>query len=255
MNKYIKDLYNSIFTGGEYANPFEDTTDNLYDDLDDMEVTPYVPEDRAKRIEEFNKRMYREEEQMVDPVSKELEFEKQQRNKVDFDFIKDQEGFETRGYIPKDSEGNILGKSGVTIASGFDLGQKSLSDLEGLSNSLIEKLTPYLGKKGEAADKIAANLKLSKAEANSINEFAKQTELEKISNKWKEATGTDFSDLDGNKQTVIASVAFQYGSNLEKATPNFWQQVTSGDWESAKKNLLNFGDSYSSRRKREASLI
>lgn len=72
MNKYTKDLYNSIFTGGEYANPFEDTTDNLYNDLDN----------RAKRIEEFNKRMYREEEQMVDPVSKELEFEEQQRNPI-----------------------------------------------------------------------------------------------------------------------------------------------------------------------------
>jgi hypothetical protein len=82
MSKYIKDLYRSIFTGGEYANPFEDTTDNLYDDLDDMEVTPYVPEDRAKRIEEFNQRMYREEEEMIDPVSKELEFEEQQRNPI-----------------------------------------------------------------------------------------------------------------------------------------------------------------------------
>lgn len=241
----LSDIYNSIFIKGTgYENPFEDTTEVLPSDMS--------REERLKRFEETRQIA---PQNMVDPISRELEFEEMQRNKVDFDFIKDQEGFETRGYVPKDSKGNILGKSGVTIASGFDLGQKSLSDLEGLSDSLIEKLTPYLGKKGKAADKIAANLKLNEAEANSINEFAKQTELQKISNKWKEATGTDFSDLDANKQTVIASVAFQYGSNLEEATPNFWQQVISGDWEAAKKNLLNFGDSYSSRRKREASLI
>ena len=39
---------------------------------------------------------------------------------IDFDFIKDREGFETKGYVP-DPEGS---QSGVTIASGFDLGQK-----------------------------------------------------------------------------------------------------------------------------------
>lgn len=261
----IKGLYNRLFyENDEYEDPSKDTTfedpyegseEQLYDELRKIGVNVMLPDDRERRIQEFFARQEQDSEEMVDPVTRELEFEEMQKNKVDFNFIKDQEGFKTKGYVPKDSEGNILGKSGVTIASGFDLGQKSLSDLEGLSDSLIEKLTPYLGKKGEAADKIAANLELSEDEANAINEFAKQTELQKISNKWKEATGTDFSDLDPNKQTVIASVAFQYGSNLDEATPNFWQQVTSGDWEAAKKNLLNFGDSYSSRRKREASLI
>jgi GH24 family phage-related lysozyme (muramidase) len=249
MNNYAKMLYRSFFTDGDIANPFEDTTD--------IDTTEILPSDlsREERIQRFQKMREPTKQIMVDPVSKELEFEKQQRNKVDFDFIKAQEGFETQSYVPKDKEGNVLGKSGVTVASGYDLGQKSLSDLEGLSESLIEKLAPYLGVKGKQADAIANNLILTKAEADIINQFSKEKELEKISKKWKDATGTEFSELDGNKQTVIASVAFQYGSNLDKATPNFWKQVTSGDWKGAKENLLDFGDAYSSRRKREASLI
>jgi len=50
---------------------------------------------------------------------------------------------------------------------------------------------------------------------------------------------------------VITSVAFQYG-NLATETPNFWRQVTSGDWDGAVGNLRNFGDAYGSRRNREA---
>ena len=47
---------------------------------------------------------------------------------IDFDFILEQEGFETEGYVP-DAENS---KSGVTIASGFDLGARVLEDLKGL---------------------------------------------------------------------------------------------------------------------------
>ena len=39
---------------------------------------------------------------------------------VDFDFIKELEGFEVSMYVPKNKKGKVLGKSGATIASGFD---------------------------------------------------------------------------------------------------------------------------------------
>ena len=44
---------------------------------------------------------------------------------VDFQFIEEQEGFKLDGYVPLDKDGNPLGKSGVTIASGFDAGRVS----------------------------------------------------------------------------------------------------------------------------------
>ena len=96
---------------------------------------------------------------------------------VNFDFIKDQEGFETSGYVPKDREGNILGQSGVTIASGFDLGQRNINDLKGLPEELIAKLSDYVGLKGEAADNAAKKLNITKEEGEIINQFAKQKTL------------------------------------------------------------------------------
>ena len=68
--------------------------------------------------------------------------------------------------------------------------------------------------------------------------FAKQKTLDKLSDQWKSATGTDFSKLDKRKATVVASVAFQYG-DLPTKTQNFWKQVTSDDWNAAYANLKN----------------
>jgi GH24 family phage-related lysozyme (muramidase) len=53
---------------------------------------------------------------------------------------------------------------------------------------------------------------------------------------------------------VVASVAFQYG-DLSRRTPNFWRQVTSGDWDAALNNLRHFGDKYPTRRNKEADLL
>ena len=172
---------------------------------------------------------------------------------VDFDFIKAQEGFEKKGYVP-----NLKFEhhSGVTIASGFDLGQRDEKDLKGLPESLIEKFKPYLGLK---LDKASAKLKempleVSLQEANIVNKFAKQKTLDELSDQWKSATGTDFDKLDKRKATVVASVAFQYG-DLPTKTKNFWKQVTSDDWNAAYENLQNFGDKYNPRRQREANYL
>jgi GH24 family phage-related lysozyme (muramidase) len=166
---------------------------------------------------------------------------------IDWDFILEQEGFRLKGYVPN-PEGS---DSGVTIASGFDLGARSVSDLKGLSKEIIDLLTPYLGIKGAAADEVASNLVVSDDQAKTINEFAKKKELGFLKKRWKTKTGQSFDDLPMREATVITSVAFQYG-NLATETPNFWRQVTSGDWDGAVGNLRNFGDAYGSRRNREA---
>ena len=166
---------------------------------------------------------------------------------IDWDFILNKEGFKTTGYVPDAENSN----SGVTIASGFDLGQKDESDLQGLSPDLIELLRPYLGIKGADAQSLASNLTVSEEQAKAINEFAKSKELVGLKEKWLKKTGKSFDDLPMNEATVIASVAFQYG-DLESRTPNFWNQITSGDWEGAVKNLNDFGDRYGTRRRSEA---
>ena len=169
---------------------------------------------------------------------------------IDFDFILKQEGFETTGYVPDAENSN----SGVTIASGFDLGARVLKDLKGLPQDIIDVLTPFLSLRGAEAQEVASNLNVSEDQAKIINEFAKSEAITNLRTEWENTTGTSFDDLSKEKATVLASVAFQYG-NLEKATPNFWKQTTSGDWEGAYNNLLNFGDRYDSRRKNEANYL
>ena len=56
-----------------------------------------------------------------------------------------------------------------------------------------------------------------------------------------------FNDLTSAQQTIIASVGFQYG-NFDR-TPKFWSAIVAGDWETVEKELRNFGDNYSKRRK------
>lgn len=168
-------------------------------------------------------------------------------NNIDWNFIQKQEGNNLVGSVP-DADNS---KSGVTIASGFDLGARSEDDLSGLPDDIIALLKPFLGFKGAKAKEIAKNLKVSKEQADIINKFSHKEAYDNLSAKWEKATGSSFADLPTSKATVIASVAFQYG-DLESRTPNFWNQVTSDDWDGAVSNLRNFGDRYSSRRNREA---
>lgn len=175
---------------------------------------------------------------------------------VDFSFIKEQEGFETSVYVPKKKSGEVAGQSGATIASGFDLGQRGASDLAGLPSDLVAKLKPYLGKKGaSAATFVSQNpLSITQQEADTINTFAKNQELGRLIPKFDAVSSVPFAQLTPQQQTVVASVAFQYG-NLADKTPNFWRQITTGDWSGALQNLRNFGDDYGSRRNREADYL
>ena len=167
---------------------------------------------------------------------------------IDWNFISEREGSRIlSGYVP-DAKGS---KSGVTIATGFDLGARNLADLKGLPKAIIDKLKPYLGIKGAQAQEVAKDLSITDAEAQTIDEFSKTEAVDKLKAKWQAATGESFDDLPKHKATVVASVAFQYG-DLESQTPNFWRQITKDDWNAAEKNLRNFGDNYSTRRNLEA---
>ena len=173
----------------------------------------------------------------------------------DFSFIQNLEGTKNQGYVPKDKDGKVLGKSGVTIASGFDLGQRKNADLKGLPGDLIKKLQPYLGVKGQDALKLnAKDLNLSDDEVAIVNKFAKNDSLEKLSSSFMKETGESFYNIPKEAQTVVASVAFQYG-DLKTRTPKFWKAVTNGKWNDAIKELENFGDKYDTRRNEEADLL
>ena len=176
---------------------------------------------------------------------------------VDFDFIKQREGYETKMYLPVDSKGKVLGRSGPTIASGFDLGQRKESDLKGLPLALVTKLKPYLGKTGASAKTYVKTnpLTLTSKEIDLINKFAKKQEVDRLKKAWENSTSSvAFDDLTKEQATVVASVAFQYG-NLSTKTPKFWKYVTDGNWVKAEAELRSFGDKYPTRRTAEADFL
>ncbi len=169
---------------------------------------------------------------------------------IDWDFIAEREGNRLIGYVP-----NVDGsKSGVTIASGFDLGTRNENDIKDLPSSIQDKLKPFLGLKGQPAEELAKKLVVTSDEAKVINDFAKREATLNLSRKWREKTGQEFAELPKHKATVVASVAFQYG-DLASKTPNFWRQTTTGDWDGALRNLRNFGDDYKTRRNMEGTYL
>jgi len=178
-------------------------------------------------------------------------------NDVDFNFIKELEGFETEGYVP-DPENS---KSGVTVASGFDLGARDVKDLKRLSlpKKLIKKLSPYLGLKGKEAVEKLQNfpLEITEEEGLLLNKGAKKETLEELSRKFKEDFERSFTSLSPEEQTVLASVGFQYGTGREQGLPSqkFWKQMGEGRLQDAYANLLNFRDRYDTRRRKEAKLL
>jgi len=180
-------------------------------------------------------------------------------DKIDYKFLSDREGgAKTNGYIPAANKS----KSGVTIGTGFDLGQRSESDLKalGLSTTLINKLKPYTGKKDKDAKDILKKkpLVLNTNQVMEIDKAVKKKHINDIKQKYNAAIkegDTKFDDLPAEAQTVISSVSFQYGTNLKSAAPKFWKAVTAEDWKKTKEILEDFGDVYPTRRGLEADLI
>lgn len=172
---------------------------------------------------------------------------------IDYKFISDLEGNSFIGYVPDPKYSN----SGVTIASGFDLGSRSYRSLhKKFSKELADKLSMYVGmKKYEAKRFLECNpLNITRQEAQQINSGSHDDSELLLIKEWSKYSDEHFLNLSGECQTVIASVAFQYG-NLARKAPNFWRQVTSGDWVGALGNLRNFGDRYRTRRNKEADLL
>jgi len=180
---------------------------------------------------------------------------------IDFAFLSGLEGgCRTTAYVPAENDS----KSGVTVATGFDLGQRSESDLTrlGLSSDLVARLKPYLGKvRKDASDLLKKTpLTITLQEAQTIDKLVKAVHVRSVKFAYNGAVAGDkakkkFEDLPAEAQTVIVSVSFQYGAGLSLATPKFWKAVVGQDWKEVSKILKAFGDRYRTRRNKEAALI
>jgi hypothetical protein len=179
--------------------------------------------------------------------------------KIDWNFIHILEGKAIlKGYIPLNKDGTVMGQSGVTIASGFDIGQLTAEGLKSFkfSKTLENKLMPYVNKKKEIALEFLKKnpLSITQGECDEITEKLQNQLSKQLESLYNSHSKIAFSKIPAAAQTVIMSVAYQYG-NLPRRTPNFWKVVTSHDWERAVWHLNNFGDKFSVRRKKEAAYL
>ena len=178
---------------------------------------------------------------------------------IDWTFICAEEGGQQLvGYVPLPDSS----QSGVTIATGVDIGQRTKAEIEALpiSGHLKEKLKPYC--EVRRRDAVVAlkrtPLAVTVEEANeldgAVQAHAAATLCAVYDNQTAQGCGP-FHTLPADAQTVIASVAFHYGTNLHERTPRFWAAVTAQDWAAAVAELRNFGDKFPARRNREADRL
>lgn len=181
-------------------------------------------------------------------------------NRVDETFIARVEGQQQlTAYVPN-NQGTVIGNSGVTVATGIDLGSKTIEGLTaiGVPADLIVTLTPYLRLTGQEALAAMQNtpLTITRDQANALDSAVRNDILGQVVSNYNAASSyADFYQLPAGIQTAIASVAYQYGPWLATATRNFWAQVTEGQWQAAVDNLRAFGDAYAGRREQEADLM
>jgi len=176
-------------------------------------------------------------------------------NNIDMSFLGEKEGFKLDAYIPEDKEGKVIDQSGVTVGTGVDLGSKNEEYFKDLKPSILNKLKPHFGKKREAAQKSLEEnpFSLTEEEALVLDNFVKAKEFNVLKKRWDKDSEISWDDLTTNQATAIASVYYQHGN--QTFGYNFWDQTTSGDWDSAYENLMTWGGSTPSRRRDEAALL
>jgi len=102
----------------------------------------------------------------------------------------------------------------------------------------------------------AKPLKLSSVDVKTIDQINREYFAKKLSEKYQKFNkNTPFNNLPPSVQTAITSVAFQYGINLEKACPKFWEAAVTEDFKKMLEILRDFKDKYPTRRKKEANYM
>lgn len=175
---------------------------------------------------------------------------------IDWHFIAALEGAGVlTGYVPVAETSN----SGVTIASGVDLGQTGPRQIDfwPIDDALKMRLRLYCGlKRQDAVDFLRAHpLTISRSECDEIDAAVQAEQASRIADAYEAASGVKFARLPDRAQTVIVSLAFQYGSDLAHRCPRFWRTAIAQDWPAMVRELENFGDAYAPRRLKEANYL
>lgn len=155
-----------------------------------------------------------------------------------------------------------MGVSGVTIATGCDLGQTTRATLEdyGLNDrALLDTLQPYIGlKRDDALLKLfAAPLLITKEQSESLDYAVHGGYLRKyVRPAYDKASTVKFDDLPNQAQAVVMSVCFQKGcGGVRRDWPKTWKYLTTQDWARASHELQHGFVKYEGRRRMEGKLL
>lgn len=199
---------------------------------------------------------------------------------LDLDFICEflgkMEGFFTVGYIPcylkaggsanykggpNPDRYEAMGQSGVTIATGCDLGQTDAKTLAayGLCERIIGIYAPYLGKRKDRAIRQlhAAPLAVSYENARATDQAVHGGYLRRsVIPVYEKDSGKKFADIPREAQAVIMSICFQKGvGGTRRGAPKTWKHLCEGNWQAAANELLTGFTQYKSRRQAEGRLL
>lgn len=155
---------------------------------------------------------------------------------------------------------NLKNRSGVTVGSGFDLGQLAKGAAGeatlreyGFPESLVQKLSPYLGKKRlEAFRELDKRpLVLSNSELDLINRQVMTRYGNKCIVQWDSAVeqrrkdGTNmpyFHELTSNQQTIIFSRYYHQGAGWREKNREIYGSMVKNDWEAVRGQLKGLVD-------------
>ena len=171
-------------------------------------------------------------------------------------FVEKEEGGQILKAYPPPAKG-----SGTTVATGIDLGQHSEKDLKdlGVSDKTIYKVRKYLGAKDATARKLLKEkpLTLTKAEADELDTAIHSDIYDTVESKLK-SKGVILAKLPQEAQSVVKSLAINFGKNLDDKIPTIWKAITEKDWPKVQNLLVTTKwkqPELVARRKREADLL
>ena len=159
----------------------------------------------------------------------------------------------------------VFGASGVTIGTGVDLGQQTSGGLQkmGVSQTLVEKLTPYLGLKRQAALKKLNEIPL-RLTAEEIKELDTAVKTSYINEAARLFGREAFEKSPKQVQAVAVSLHYQFGTLFRAASPalaSAWGAMQRGEYSVAAGHLRFLAgwspdhQQYMVRRRAEAALL
>ena len=181
----------------------------------------------------------------------------------------------TQGYIPcrfgtyfggtQPDRGEPLGVSGVTIATGVDLGQQTITGLAemGISAATIAILEPYIGlQKEQAVKKLKASpLTITAAQVQEIDNAVSRHYIYETARKFNRVL---FEAAPKEVQAVAVSLCYQFGIPRRDASPALalaWEAMQNSNYEEAAAHLStpngwsNSHQKFMNRRRQEAELL